>query len=473
MRSLLRILTFVGLASISFGHDGRAVDEDPPAPGWDAAVSTTGYPNEGCNTTDGCVEGNTGAGFARLFEQTEDRWVQFGGSYRFRYHDENNMRSFGLTGRDDTFQLHQTRIWMDATLNETLTIHGEIMDAASFGEAWPSRGGEVNRTDLYQLYADITVPETDGSLTARLGRQELRFGSDRLIMAPIWANRRRNHDGARLMWESEDWTVDAFWVRPVIRDATNFDSFDNADLSQQLYGVFATRTASEQAKQDLYWLAYDGEGGSSPDIAGARYDTIGSRHYGGTPELSYELEGAYQFGVNSDDSMHSAGFVTGGLGRTFEGVAWNPDLWVFYDWASGSDTTGNGFHSYLPRAHYYLGNMDLFGRRNLQDASVRLTTKPLERVTFVMWYHYFMLANGNDVPYNLNMRPFAGLPAGSAGSKDLGHELDFTVTWQVTEQTQLLLGYNYFWAGRFYDTTPGVPSNADGDFLYAHVLVEF
>ena len=402
----------------------------------------------------------------------EDSWLQPGGSYRIRFHNENNMRRAGLTGLDDNFTLHQTRLWIDAELDEKLHIHAGYIDAASFGETYRPRNAEVNRSDLYQLYADALLLDSNGTLTARLGRQEMRYGSARLIMAPIWANRRRTHDGVRMIWNSADWDVDAFWVHPAYRDAAHFTAFDDSNEYQQLYGVFSTYKNLQDAKLDLYWLAFDIES-STGTTSAALYDTIGSRYYGGTDDCLFEFEGGYQFGQNPDNTTHSAGFFTGGMGKSFTDVRWDPELWLFYDWASGSSTTGNGFNTYVQRAHYYLGTMDLYGRRNLQDINIRLTTKPIENVTFVVWYHYFMLATGRDVPYNLNMQPFAGLTAGSAGSKHLGQELDLTITWRPNEKTQVRIGYNYFWAGRFYDTTPGVPSNANASFLYSHIQYDF
>ena len=73
----------------------------------------------------------------------------------------------------------------------------------------------------------------------------------------------------------------------------------------------------------------------------------------------------------------------------------------------------------------------------------------------------------------LELKPYAGLEAGSAGSQTLGTELDTMVTYDVSDQTQLRFGYSYFWAGKFYDTTPGVPTNADASFLYSHVSYRF
>lgn len=396
--------------------------------------------------------------------------IDVGGSYRIRYHHENNMRRAGLTGLDDEFVLHQTRLWVNGKINDDLSVYGEFFDAASFGETFRPRANEVNRADLYQLYADVELADCGGTLTARLGRQEMRYGSARLIMAPNWANRRRSHDGVRLMWRDSDWDVDAFWVRPIFRNPAHFTQFDSTNHKQQLYGVFTTYKELEPSTLELYWFAFDLEAGNS---AGGRYDTIASRIHGDKDSWLYEVEGGVQVGTNPDDSSHTAGFVTAGFGKRFDDVCWKPEVWVFYDWASGSGTTGNGFHHYVARAHYYLGAMDLFGRRNLEDANLRITVTPTEKLTCVLWYHYFNLADGDDVPYNLNMQPFNGLTAGSAGSEDLGHEIDLTVTYQLNEQTQVRVGYSHFWAGRFYDTTPGVPTNADADFFYSHFAYSF
>jgi len=399
-------------------------------------------------------------------------WLDVGGSYRARHHRERNIRpgtTGGLSGLDDTFWLHQTRLWFDGQWNSRIGFRVGVIDAASVGEVFQPRNREVNRLDLYQAHVNLLLQEDEGKLTARLGRQEIRYGSARLMMAPNWANRRRTHDGVRFIYESDDWEINPFWVRPAIRNHTTFTSFDSTNPNQQLYGIFSTYKGLEDDTVDLYWLANDLQNSAS----GARYDTLGSRLLGQRNSWLYELEGGLQLGVNPDDTSHTAGFVTLGLGRQLSSSAWNPELWIYYDWASGDDTTGNGFHHYVPRAHYYMGFMDLFGRRNLEDLNIRLTTKPTDKLTVLAWCHFFSLANGDDVPYNLSMKPYAGLAAGSAGSQTLGTELDLMLTYNFTEQTQFRFGYSYFWAGAFYDTTPGIPTNTNASFLYSHVSYQF
>ncbi len=399
-------------------------------------------------------------------------WLDVGGSYRARYHREINMRpgtTGGLSGVDDSFWLHQTRLWFDGRVNPRLSFRVGFIDAASVGQDFPSRAREVNRHDLYQAHVNAVLYEGAGTLTARVGRQEVRYGSARLMMAPAWANRRRTHDGVRFIWESDDWEINPFWIRPVFRNRASFRTFDNPNPNQQLYGIFSTYKGFEHDKLDLYWLAFDRLIASG----GARYDTLGSRYYGGFDNWVYELEGGVQLGANPDDTNHIAGFFTGGVGRKFASLKWTPELWVFFDWASGDNTIGNGFHTYVQRAHYYLGFMDLFGRRNIEDLNIRVTANPTKKLTLLAWCHFFSLANGNDVPYNLNMRPFAGLASGSAGSQTLGTELDLMATYDVNEQTQLRIGYSHFWSGSFYNTTLGVPTNLDANFFYSHFVFRF
>ena len=132
----------------------------------------------------------------------------------------------------------------------------------------------------------------------------------------------------------------------------------------------------------------------------------------------------------------------------------------------------DGFHHYEPLAHKYLGLMDLYGRRNIEDANLLLTMQPHEKLKLLVWYHYFMLQNGHDVAYNVDETPFAGLGANQATSRDLGHEIDFIATIPISTRTELLFGYSHFFAGRFYDN-PLVPYHSDADFFYTQFSVWF
>ena len=393
--------------------------------------------------------------------------LDFGAQFRMRYHRENHMRntatvpnSRGLTGASDDFLLYRTRLWMDATPNNRLHVYFELIDAESTLENFPSRGNEVDRLDIHQGYVDLTVNER---LQVRVGRWSLDIGSTRMVGMGEWGNTRRAFDGLQASLAGEQFDFDAYYLQPLLMEPHGFNR-TNHDVS--IYGINSQQRVDEATTLEYYWLALE------LDTIGARYDTLGVHWKGERGNLLYELEGALQVDTNFDDTEHKAGFGTVGLGTDLQGRLAG-QLWIYFDWASGSNSTGNGFHHYLPRAHRFLGHMDLFGRRNINDLNVRWIHEPNDRLKFLVWYHYLSLVNINDVPYNTNMTPFAGLGPGSSGNSSLGHELDLQVTISPTDRLSFLIAYSHFFTGEYYRTTAGVPFTDDASFFYTQMILEF
>jgi hypothetical protein len=200
---------------------------------------------------------------------------------------------------------------------------------------------------------------------------------------------------------------------------------------------------------------------------------LGGRWSGANGNKLWEMQAAYQFGENTDGSDHAAGMLTLGAGRKFVDRGWQPTLWLYYDYASGSDDlgAGDGYDHLFPLAHKYLGFMDLFGRRNIEDANAIFTVQPTERLKLLFWYHYLFLATQSDSPYSVVMTPFN--PTNLPGSPDLGHEIDLVADWKVGQRQNLVLGYSHFFSGAYYDTTAGVPFSGDADFFYTQWTINF
>ena len=94
-------------------------------------------------------------------------------------------------------------------------------------------------------------------------------------------------------------------------------------------------------------------------------------------------------------------------------------------------------------------------------------------LTLLAWFHYFWLQNGHDVPYNVDMAPYANLGTNSAGSRDLGEEIDLTATVTLTQRMSAMFGYSHFFSGQFYKTTQNIPFRGDADFFYTQFTVDF
>jgi hypothetical protein len=393
-----------------------------------------------------------------------DSTLDIGGQYRARFHDERNMRGLGLSNNDDNFLLHRTRIFGNLKIGDRFRAYVEYIDAESNHENFAPRSIEVNRSDILNLFIDYVMYEDccGGKLTGRVGRQELLYGSERLISPLDWANTRRTFDGVKFMWSDDCWNIDGFYTQPVAVDPRNFD----APIEQQdFFGVWGTYKAIKDQTIDLYALQFNNELGAN----NFEYTTLGGRWLGTDCDWLWELEGGYQFGQNTTGSSHDAAFWTAGFGRKWPKHCWKPQIMAYYDWAEGGDVrgAGQGFNHLFPLAHKYLGFMDMFGRSNIETPNVQFTCQPHEKLKLLVWYYYFMLQNGTDTPYNVNMTPYATVPP-PGGARDLGHEIDFTATYSINNRMDLMIGYSHFFAGSYYSTVPALPSDANFFYMQYH-----
>lgn len=434
------------------------------------------YENDFCYLNDPCYCGPSflGDGLKGLCCGKLD----IGGELRLRYHNEKNIRGFGLTGRDDNFWLTRYRMFANYRMSDTIRLYGEYLYADSGGETFNNRDSEENRGEIQNLFFDAKLTER---MTLRIGRQELLFGSQRLVSPFDWANARVTFDGARFLYKGCVWNVDGFFTHPVNRTAANESKIDDPNEDIDFYGLYATRDDLAIGTFDAYYLGLDN------GVFDFNYHTLAARLVGNSANgLLYEFEGGVQFGENSPGyGDHRAGFFTGGLGRELRvcigGSHWKPTIWFWYDWASGGDNVpaargDNGFDHLYPQAHRYLGLIDLFGRRNINDVNAQFFAPLGSRTTLLLWYHYFFL-DQKTTPYDINMTPYN--PANPAGDRQLGHEIDVVLSIDINPRHNLLFGYSYFAAGDYYTSTAGIPSatpprgSGDGQFIYTQYQLRF
>lgn len=431
------------------------------------------YANDFSHLDDPCYDGPDFCGDCLKDMNTPLGTLSFGGETRFRYHNERNHRGLGITGKDDNFWLSRQRLYADWEISDVFRVYGEVLDAQSMGETFNPRPIEENDLDVLNLFVDVKLIDgPSGRLTARVGRQELLYGAQRTVSPLDWANTRRTFEGVRVLYETGDTSIDGFWTEFV---PVSPNSADESDSNRQFYGVYATLKNTNVGQLEAYYIGYDNK---TVDFS---YHTLGSRVSGKTDRgMLYDFEGAVQFGDNSDGSDHSAGFVTAGVGRKVETNSLSPTVWFYYDYASGEEDFADagrgddGYDHLFPLAHKYNGFMDLFGRRNLHDFNVFSVTPLHKKVSLILWYHYFALAE-ETTPYGVTMAPYNTTT--QAESKDLGHEIDVLFNINLNPRNNVLLGYSHFAGGDYYDTPgilpPAAGNDADADFFYAQFQTRY
>jgi hypothetical protein len=176
-----------------------------------------------------------------------------------------------------------------------------------------------------------------GTLTLRPGRQELAFGSGRLVDVREGPNVRRTFDGGRLLLQTPAWRVEGFVMRPVQDERGVFD--DGSKTSQALWGVYSVGTLPRLSfgKIDLYYLGFQDDQAVYAQGAGSETrHTLGLRLWGTPNAWDYNWEINYQWGTFGAGDIQ-AWTVAANTGYTWTAKAWQPRVGLSTNIASGDE----------------------------------------------------------------------------------------------------------------------------------------
>jgi hypothetical protein len=395
--------------------------------------------------------------------------LNFSGEERAREEWWNNADlNEHVDDRDGRFFL-RTRLKAEALFQKTFRAVVELVD----GREWESDRHprpQNDELDLHQAFVQFgTEP-----VMLRLGRQELDFGSRRLVAAPTWNNLLRSFDAARVSYTSKILDIHAFLGSVVVPVDDHFNRHKDGEI---LYGLFSTLKPLKGHKLDLYALGFQSRNEdlhvTGEDKAKGDHDryTLGTRLYGNiTKNWTYDTEAAYQFGRYAHDRIRAWAFHAD-TAYTF-GLPWNPTIQPLFNYASGDKNPTDGrrgtFDPLFTTTHgMYGGSMDFVTWMNIKVVGARFKVNPVKKLTLTLEAHRYWLAE--DGWYLGTKRATRRDKTGRSGGS-VGHELGLVAKYTVNKQLDIEGGIARFFAGRFAERT-GPDDNAD--FAYLQTLFKF
>ena len=178
--------------------------------------------------------------------------ISGGGQVRQQYERFAHEEWGNETPDDSGYWLQRYMVHVDAQVWRRLRVYVEVKSGIEVGRAGGPRPPDEDTLDLHQGFVDLSF----GPTTVRLGRQELAFGTQRLVSVREGPNMRQTFDGADFVIQRGRWRVDGFGARYVETDTGVFD--DSSNTGRTLWGVYAARGphAGGAAGIDLYYLGY-------------------------------------------------------------------------------------------------------------------------------------------------------------------------------------------------------------------------
>lgn len=356
--------------------------------------------------------------------------LTFGVELRHRT-EVDGRRDFEETGTS-AFHLLRTRLSMSIAPATHISGFVQVQDARLWGEEDPvhwhsTLDGNLSGIGLHQLYFEIDRL-FGASVRARIGRQELVYGNERLLGAADWRNSGRTFDAAVLGYRTERTNFDVF--------AAQLVDIPVRDAGERLYGSYATHRFHSAFVADAFVL-FDANteniqaGPDSGAMRLARF-TPGVNLHGGAGRFEWIGEGAYQIGrIAAGDAPRRS------IGAYLVSAACSVGFWregragVSFTRHSGdadpSDDRWGAFDILFGTSHRFYGVMDYFpafiGTRGLQDVAVQVHVQPARRFELDIEAHHFVEAAphakmlGQEVDFAGRFRP------GKAWSMEAGVSL--------------------------------------------------
>jgi hypothetical protein len=316
---------------------------------------------------------------------------------------------------------------------------------------------DEKKLDFQAGFLELGTSKGANSVALRVGRQELEYGSGRLVDVREGPNVRLSFDGFMVKSKIDSWQIDGFAVRP---DLDNPGFFDNApNHAVGFWGVYTTRTLPRKMSLDVYYLGLDRrqatfERGTAQEVRhslGARLSRPIATEKSG-PDFDYE--GLWQFGTFGSGNIR-AWTVASETGYRFPAFALKPRLSAKADISSGdnpgSKTLGT-FNPLFPKGNYF-GVLATTGPGpiNFIDVHPHVETTFPHNVTASFDWIFQWRENVLDGVYSVP--GFLIRPAGNSQARFVGHRPGTELRWQVDRHLWFQADYGIFYAGRFLKET--------------------
>ena len=282
-------------------------------------------------------------------------YASFGGEIREAFERVGND-NWGKQPYTNAFLLQRYMLFSDWHVGNNVRVFLELKSGLEDFRAGGPRPIDEKRLDFEAAFLEVGNTRKKNWAVLRVGRQELNYGSGRLVSVREGPNVRQSFDGAKIRAKAGAWYVDGWAVRP---DLDRFGVFDNApDHRTAFWGVYASHPWRRGIGYDLYYLGLDRkvatfERGTATELrhtVGARlWRPIATRK----PALDFDYEGVWQFGTFGADDIRAWTFASD-TGYSLTTAPLRPRFSIKSDISSGDNPASHTLGTFNPI--YPIGN---------------------------------------------------------------------------------------------------------------------
>jgi Alginate export len=390
---------------------------------------------------------------------TNGSYVSFGGEVREAFEQVGND-NWGKQNYTNTFFLQRYMFHSDWRLGDWFRAFVQLKSGLESFREGGARTIDEKKLDFEAAFVEIGNPKGNNWVVLRVGRQELNYGSGRLVSVREGPNVRQSFDGAKVRGKAGAWNVDAFAVRPDL-DKPGF--FNNVpDHKTAFWGLYTTRPLRHGVALDTYYLGEDRktaafERGTATELrhsVGARLWRPIAKKEGG---LDFDYEGVFQFGSFGSADIR-AWTLASDTGYSLASLPLRPRFSLKADISSGDNPrnhTLGTFYPVFPIGNYFGVLADTGpGPVNFIDVHPRIQLQLPRSVSVSMDLVAQWRENTNDGVYAVP--GFLLVSGNSNEGRFVGYRPGGEVRWQIDRHAYLQADYGVYYAGKFLrEASPG------------------
>jgi hypothetical protein len=362
-------------------------------------------------------------GQTQLFEWDKlPSWMTLDMEIRDRLEDQTALNY--VPGKERLYDLTRVHGGLTVRPTEWLTGYLQFHDLHALG--LPLRDVASNMRDTFdfrQGYLDFH----SGPMHLIVGRQELKFGDERVVGISDWTQTSRTWDGADLRLGGKN-RIDLFTTSVVAIDPTSLDkhgaglTFHGAEASLDSVVPKTSIQPFVLVRALPRVISQQGRAGTETEFSfGSYYDA----------KLPFGFDtsgtGVLQRGSYSNDSIHAgAGIIRGGYAAA--SLPWKPHIEGEYDYATGNPQTNASrigtYDQQYPSNHNAFGLVDLFGFQNIKQDRLNFSLAPRSNFLLLFQTGSLHVASVRDGVYTSAGASLFKPPPGGFMHDGIGTEFD-------------------------------------------------
>jgi hypothetical protein len=390
--------------------------------------------------------------FIRLRGSDEDWYLTIGGEAREVWEQIGNdnwgKQPFMNAYLNERYMLH-----FDVHYGKHVRTFVELKSGLNSFRIGGPRPIDEKKLDFQSAFLEVGTSSANYSVNLLAGRQELEYGSGRLIDVREGPNVRLSFDGFRIKSKLDSWNIDAFAMRP---DEDKPGFFNNEPNPQtEFWGLYATKPIARKILIDAYYLGLDRkEAAFERGAAHELRHTIGGRLSRPiateAPGWDFDYEGLWQFGSFGSADIR-AWTVASETGYRFTTTPLKPRLSLKADISSGDNPKSNTlgtFNPLFPKGNYF-GVLATTGPGpiNFIDVHPHVETALPHNISASVDWIFQWRESLEDGVYAVP--GFLITPVNGSRARYVGNRPGTELRWQANRHLWFQADYGVFFAGPF------------------------